>query len=324
MLLTADMTLARTRSGVQREVYLPTRPGEGQYRLERGEYLPDIHGDYRRVIATDDLQSITGYDGRQRLTASWRPEFAGWRWTIESRTERIARHDPTQFRPLPWLAPWRRSSWAAAAGSRAERYGYHRIGVRPDNTTELTLDYDLTHATESTNDVHDRRDRVGASARRSLDHDWYIEGQTDWEFRERQGVLNAPIDALARTWRLILGGTPHTGLTSSIEGRHRTDHDKISGGQTRLLGVRPRLQASLGALGVTIDNDCTWVTSESAPTSFSALLAEGRPSGFSVQETVEARWQLPGRVTLRSRLYADLRETGADRWRWELETIARF
>jgi hypothetical protein len=33
---------------------------------------------------------------------------------------------------------------------------------------------------------------------------------------------------------------------------------------------------------------------------------------------------LPGRITMKSRLDADLRQTGPDRWRWELETTAAF
>jgi hypothetical protein len=305
-------------------VYLPTRPGEGQYRLERGEYIPDINGDHRRVLTTDELQSISAYDGRQQLIASWRPTFAGWRWTLESRNQRIARHNSEEFRPVQWLAPWTAASWAPAPGSRGERHGYHRINARHPGGDEVTLDYDLMHATESANSARDLRDRIGAALRRPILANWYLEGRVERETRRRTGATAATVDATARTWRGTLGGTPRTGLSASVEGRHRTDHDQATGRTVRLTGLRPRVQVSRGGFGLNIDNDCTWVSTPDDQPAFSALLAEGRPMGFSLQESVEARWQLPGRITLRSRLFADVRESGADRWRLELETIARF
>ncbi|MEW5875602.1 MAG: hypothetical protein AB1752_10515 [Candidatus Zixiibacteriota bacterium] len=322
--LTADWSLAHTRSGVQREVYLPTRPGEGQYRLERGEYIPDINGDYRRVLATDELPSISAYDGRQQLIVSWRPVWAGWRWTVESRNQRIARHNPASFRPVQWLAPWTPASWAPAPGSRGERHGYHRVNARHPGGTEATLDYDLTHATQSESAVRDLRDRIGGALRHPLPANWFLEGRVEWETRFRTGTAVATVDATARTWRGTLGGAPRPGLSTSLEGRHRTDHDRATGRTVRLMGLRPRAQLSSGAFGLNVDTDCAWVSTPDDQATFSALLAEGRPMGFSLQENIEARWQLPGRVTLRSRLSADVRESGADRWRWELETIARF
>jgi len=322
--VTADWSLAHTRSGVQREVYLPTRPGEGQYRLERGEYIPDINGDYRRVLATDELQSISAYDGKQQLIVSWRPTWAGWRWTVESRNQRIARHNTAEFRPVRWLAPWTPASWALAPGSRGERHGYHRVNARHPGGTEATLDYDLMHATESESAARDLRDRIGGALRHPVLVNWYFEGRIEWEARRRTNAAAASVDATARTWRGTLGGGPRTGLSTSLEGRHRTDHDQATGRAVRLLGLRPRVQVSSGGFGLNVDSDCAWVTTPDELAAFSALLAEGRPMGFSLQESVEARWQLPGRVTLRSRLFADVRKSGADRWRWELETIARF
>ena len=320
----AELDLAYTRTGSEREVYLPTRPGQGQYRLERGEYVPDAHGDFRRVVGRSDDVQVSSYDGHQILSLLWRPTIRQWRWSFESRRDRLGRHDPNQFKPLTWLAPWTAADWASAPGARAERHDFHRIGVRPDTHTEVAVDYTADRTVFGIDAVRDRRDRFGATLKRHMTTMLFVEMSMELEQRRRDGGLATTVDADGTTQRLTLGGRAHRRIDWSLEGRRRIDHDHDADNAVRLLGLRPRLQASMGPLNVLLETDATWVNAETRLRTLSALLAEGRPAGFSLVEFCEVRWQLPGQVSLRSRFHADVREHEHDRWRWDVSTVARF
>ncbi len=322
--INAQMDLAYTRSGLEQEVYLPTRPGQGQYRLERGEYVPDAHGDYRRVVSRSDQAGPASYGGRQTIFGHWRPTVAGWRWGLELRRDRLARHDPNQFAPLTWLAPWTRYTWNPAAGARAERHDFHRLIARPNRQTELSVDWTSDRTVFGFDRVHNNRDRIGSTIRHDISNHLYLEAGGDLEMRERSGGIGSAVAAEAATIRLTVGGTPRKMMTWSLQGRRRTDDDHVSHVNVRLLGLRPRAQAGFGALTVLVESDLTWVQPQEGIGSFSALLAEGRPEGFSTVEFCELRWQLPGKITLKSRFHADIREVDNDRWRWDVQTVARF
>lgn len=320
----AEMDLAYTRSGSEQEIYLPTRPGQGQYRFERGEYVPDAHGDYRRVVARSDDASVSSYDGHQLLSAAWRPTIGNWRWSFETRRDRVGRHDPNQFRPLIWLAPWTGADWDSAPGARAERHEFHRASVRPDEMTEAGVDWTADRSVFGIDGVRDRRDRVGATLKRHLTGSFFVEGDWEYERREREGGASLAVTADGSTQRLTVGGRAHGRVNWSLEGRRRVDREQFSANTIRLLGLRPRVQGSLGPLNVLLETDGTWVHAELPAPTLSALLAEGRPPGFSLTEFCEVRWQLPGQVSLRSRFHADVRDLDSDRWRWEVSTVARF
>jgi hypothetical protein len=322
--ITTDMRLDYTRSAVEREVFLPTRPGEGQYRLERGEYVPDAYGDYRRVVSRDDDLGASSYDGRQKLAISWRPTIAGWRWTLESRRERIGQYTTTQFRPATWLTPWTSVDWALVPGARAERHDYHRLNARPTRGTELTLDWQSDVTVFGLDRDRNTRDRVGATARRQVTPRWYAQAATDYEKRSRTGGSLSSVSASAITHRATVGGAPVSGVNWSLEGRRRTDRERLNNQNIRLLGIKARLQIARGPFNILLDNDAAWVGEQSHLVTVSALLAEGRPIGFSLMEFCEARWQLPGKLTLKSRVTGDIRERSPNRWRWEIQTVAQF
>ncbi|GAB4318699.1 MAG: hypothetical protein Kow0074_08040 [Candidatus Zixiibacteriota bacterium] len=322
--INADMDLAYTRAGVEQEIYLPTRPGQGQYRLERGEYVPDAHGDYRRVVSRSDQQGPESYDARQTIYGHWRPTIGGWRWALQSRRDRLARHDPAGFSALTWLAPWTSYTWDLAPGARAERHDYHRLSVRPNAFTECSIDWASDHTVFGIDRVRNIRDRIGSTVRRDVSNRLYLEAGGELEVRERSGGSRLTVDADASTLRLALGGTPRPRVTWLLEGRRRRDLDHVSNVEVRLFGLRPRAQAVFGAVTVLVESDLTWVQPRTRGTIFSSLLAEGRPAGLSSVEFCEVRWQLPKRITLTSRFHADLREGDDDRWRWDVQTVARF
>jgi hypothetical protein len=322
--INADLRLLHGHSGAQREVYLPTRPGLGQYRLERGEYVPDAHGDYRRVLSqSDELDSDT-YDGEQRLSGSWRPNLGGWRWVFESQWEHLAQYDPARFRPGVWLIPWAGHESAYLYGSRAEQRNRLRVVAQPDQSTEFSVDWVKDKALirgESQDQTHEQ---LHLSVRRDLTPSLYLRGEAQQENRTRAGTGPAGISARATTLSATLGASQPAGVSWSVEGRRRTESESISDNAVLLWGVRPVVHSVIGPLTALMETDAAWVTSQQPQRILSALLAEGRPPGFSLTEFCELRVQLPGRITVKSRLNADLRENGADRWRWELETTATF
>jgi hypothetical protein len=320
----ADWRLIHGSSGARREVYLPTSPGQGQYRLERGEYVPDAHGDYRRVLAqSDDLNRDT-YDGEQRLSWSWRPDLGGWRWVFESQWERRAQYDPARFRPGVWLTPWTGRGLAILYGARSEQRDRVRITAQPDQFTEISADWVKNGAFVEGANQNQVLDQFRLSARRHFTKSLYLQGGVEQENRTRAAAGPAGISARATTMTATLGAAHSAGINWSVEGRRRAEYESVADNSVLLWGIRPLIHTVIGSLTILMETDCAWVLSQRPDRTLSALLAEGRPQGFSLTEFCELRIQLPGRITMKSRLDADLRQSGPDRWRWELETTAAF
>ncbi len=320
----ADLRLTRGHTGSQREVYLPTLPGQGQYRLERGEYIPDLHGDYRRVIAPADDTNLDTYDGEQRLLCVWRPNALGWRWTLESQIERQAQYDPARFRPGVWILPWNAHQSAYLRNSRSQQRHRVRVAAQPGQSTELSLGW-ISDKAVVTGDVQlDRHDRYQFTARRHLNDACYLQGAVSQDDRKRNLAGSTALASRATTLSATLGATPAVGVSWSLEGRRRTEREETLRNSIRLWGLRPSLHSTLGPVVLSAETDATWVSSPQQGSILSALLAEGRPVGFSVTQFCELRVQLPGKITIRSNLNADLRNQGPNRWRWELETTAAF
>lgn len=334
----ADMQLTRGSGGAQREVFLPARVGHGQYRFERGEYIPDPQGDFRRVLVDDPADGrTTAYDGSRRLSVRWRAKVLGWRMALESRRETKGRYAPRQFRPGLWLTPWSDLDRALLPGAQWMSGDYHLLTVHPDQATEIRVKF-----------VRDRRVvRSGASEshagrqvhrldtdvrlRRRLGRGVFAEGRTSFERNRRNGETVLPLAASAFTHAIMLGTVAAVGpgggalsASGSIEARRRRDREEWTRRSITLWGIRPTVRAHWGPVQLNLKTDATWVSAEGADQYLSPLLAEGRPLHFSLTETAELRWQLPGRVTLKARAFADYRQDGANRWRMEIETVARF
>ncbi len=321
--VSADLRLLYGRAGTQQEVYLPTPPGQGQYRLERGEYVPDVHGDYRRVVSMSDDAERSAYDSRQRLSGTWRFQTDGWRWTIESLRERQALHDPKEFRPGVWFIPWTDLGWALAFGARAEQRDYHSITARPNDAMEWIADWtgDRSIFGAGPRQMHDQ---FGLRARQRISPSLFIQTAAEFETRHRDAVYGAAVYSEGSVLHVTVGGAGQSQWDWSVEARRRSEREHHVNGAPALWGLRPRVRVSYGPLSALMETDGTWVKANQAQGRLSPLLAEGRPAGFSLTEFCEVRYQLRGHLMLTSRLNADMRQHGADRWQWELETTATF
>jgi hypothetical protein len=91
-----------------------------------------------------------------------------------------------------------------------------------------------------------------------------------------------------------------------------------------LWGVIPEARLRFGPFSANAIADLTWVRARSGDAPLSALLAQGRPYGFSVTHNWDVRCELPKRVTLKLKVYGDHRPRDADRWGMMVESIARF
>lgn len=320
----ASIRLTRGHAGAQSEVYLPTAPGQGQYRLERGEYVPDLRGDYRRVLATADGTNEDTYDGEQRIACSWQPLTFGWRWKLESQIERRAQYDPGRFRPGVWILPWNSHQSAYLLNSRSDQRHRLRAAVQPDRHTELSAGLTSDRAQVRGAGLNDRHDQYQFTARRNFNNLAYIRGEISQENRRRDRSGSSGLSSRATTFSAAIGAAPAVGLSWSVEGRRRSEREANLDNSVGLWGLHPSLRSGMGPFCLSIETDATWVTSERPGSVLSALLAEGRPAGFSLTQFCELRVQLPGRIAIRSNLNADLRNDGPNRWRWELETTAAF
>ncbi|HUU45972.1 MAG TPA: hypothetical protein VM118_09580 [Acidobacteriota bacterium] len=333
----AEMQLIRAGGGTQRVVYLPTRPGTGSYRYERGEYVPDPNGDYRRVTIDDDVVTQSAYDGTRRLTVRWRPTIGGWRVALESRRENQGRYTPRRFRPGHWLLPWEDHADAMLPGSYLTTGDYHLVSIQPDAATDV--DWQLArdrriagHDASGTAAAEiDTRLKTEVALRRRFQRRWFVEGAAAYETRRRTGGTFAPVTATGRTLAVTIGAANTIArtrdaatLAASIQTRRRIDHDDRTEARIGLWGVRPNLRVNWRGVRVNATTDATWVDAGTSTASFSALLAEGRPPGFSITESIEVYWELPERVTLKARVSGDQREVGSNRWRMNIETVARF
>jgi hypothetical protein len=324
----AQIQLTQLHAGAQREVYLPTRLGQGDYRLERGEYIPDPQGDYRRTIVEDEDATEAVYDGSRQLTVNWRPEFGGWHWTVDLSRRLDARYAPVVFSPAQWLLPWASEPEAIAPGARLSQHDDHRVSVQPRRQTRLSLTLSSDRQTipqqgSSAGGYDERSRRIESEWREDLTSIAYVSFGGQFQTQARRGVMVAPLDADARALRATIGVNPQTGMGFSVETRRRIDRDFTLTNHIALWGIRPSTRLHRGMLSASLTGDFTWVVANQALL-LSPLLAEGRPQGFSMTESAEVNMQLPSRLSVLLRLSGDQRRAEADRWRMYMETVARF
>ncbi|HWO56058.1 MAG TPA: hypothetical protein VNN55_00660 [bacterium] len=318
-----DADLAHRRAGAQREVFLPTRPGQGDYRFERGEYVPDPQGDYRRVWVDDEANFAAAYDAARAVQLSWRPRWRAWRIALESARRVDARYDADRFSPGRWLLPWEELNAALLADARLSARDDHRLTLQPRARTRLSLALMREKQVFNRAAANDesRLWRVDSDWREQLSRAIYLSGGLAYERRTRAAL--APLDADARTIAGTVGATPWEGVGLSLETRRRFDRELARGDNVTLWAIHPAARIARGALSATFASDFTWVAGVASGL-LSPLLAEGRPPGFSVTESAEIRLQLPGRISFNARLSGDHRPDASDRWRIHLESIATF
>ena len=325
-----DLELNRGRVGTQREVFIPTRRGAGEYRLERGEYIPDPNGDYRRLIVEEESQTRRAYESRRRWSANWRPRIGTVRLDLRALREINARYAPNQFRPEVWLLPWQEMSDAVLPGGFRSTLDHHVLTVYPDAASQIEwrLLRDLRTSAPGPSDIgpgsQSRRTTSQLGMRRQLDHAWYAAGRIELDNTRRFGSAGLTIDADATTFAASLGLRPSFSSGLSIEGRRRLDSDRHTKSATGLWGVIPEARLRFGPFSANAIADLTWVRTRSGDAPLSALLAQGRPYGFSVTHNWDVRCELPKRVTLKLKVYGDHRPRDADRWGMMVESIARF
>jgi len=325
--VSADFDLSHRRAGSQREVFIPTRPGQGDYRDERGEYIPDPQGDFRRVFVDDEQGDASAYDAAKNMRINWRPHWSGWRWTIDASRRIDARYAVNEFAPGAWLAPWAELAAALLPGARLMLRDDHRLSVQPRAQSRATITFSherqlLRPVVSDNNDDH-RQWRIEAEWREELSRLVYVAAVAQYHRRTRDGSLLALIDSDARALITTLGYSPASGLGLALETRRRLDREFAANQSLDLWGVRPSARVNIGALSGSLSTDFTWLTGGISGY-LSPLLAEGRPLGFSFTESAEVRWQLPSRISLNARLSGDHRPDEPDRWRMHLETVAAF
>ncbi|MEW5700834.1 MAG: hypothetical protein AB1792_01205 [Candidatus Zixiibacteriota bacterium] len=325
------MTLSHQSVGLQRERFLPTRPGYGQYRYERGEYIPDPHGDFRRVLVEDPDAGATAYQGDKHLVLSWWPEWQGWRWSVDLQRDVQGRYATATFQPGAWAVPWTTRESSLAPGAQLSVRDAHRVSARPDERTEISATFGrertvfapVTQAENAAANINQSR-RAEFRIRRAIGGGFSLESTARYERRERGGGTSGAWDADARTLLAAVRSQAQRAISGSLESRYRHDREFRLGGGAFLWGVNPGTQLRLEHWTVSAQTDLTWVAATNASRLLSALMAEGRPLGFSVTESAELRWQLPGRVTLNARLSGDHRPDEPDRWRIDVESVARW
>jgi len=325
--VTASADLAHRTAGAQREVFIPTRPGQGDYRYERGEYLPDPQGDYHRVFVDDEDGGVSAYDATKNIRVNWRPNWQGWRWTIDASRRVDARYSSSAFAPTDWLVPWAEMATALMPGARLTLRDDHRLSVLPRSQSRITVllahEHQLFRSASAERDDDQRAWRVESEWREELNAKSYVAAGAQYHRRTRDGIPSASIDSDARALLTTFGITPTQGVGVSVEARRRLDREFDSGDLLTLWGLRPSARINLGALNGSVSTDFTWLDGH-IPGYLSPLLSEGRPYGFSFTESLELRWQLPSRISLNARVSGDHRSNEPDRWRMHLETVATF
>lgn len=325
--VSADVDLSHRIAGTQREVFIPTRPGQGDYRLERGEYIPDQQGDYRRVFVDDENGDEKAYDARKSIRVNWRPNWQGWRWAFDASRRIDARYSSASFAAVDWLVPWTELSDALLPGARLTLRDDHRLSVHPRTLSRMTVllvhEHQLFRSAHSTRDDAQRFWRIESEWREDLSAKAYIAVATQYHRRTRDGSPLSAIDSDARALLTTFGISPAQGVGVSLEMRHRLDREFTSDDLLTLWGVRPSTRVNIGAFNASLSTDLTWLDGESIGY-LSPLIAEGRPLGFSFTEAAEVRWQLPSRISLNARVSGDHRPNAPDRWRMHIETVASF
>lgn len=325
--ISIDADLSHRRAGAQREVFLPTRPGLGDYRYERGEYIADPQGDFRRVFVDDEAGDASAYDAAKHMRVNWRPNWNGWRWNFDLSRRVKARYAANVFAPGEWIAPWSYLSDALLPGARLMLRDDHRLTVQPRTRSRATVtlanERQLLQPMEQRSGDDQRHWRIESEWREELSSTFYFSVATKYQRRTRQGALLNSLDSDARALVTTIGYTPVAGVGLALETRRRHDREFALGQSWQLWGVRPSTRVSLGSFSGSFATDLTWLNGDSNIL-FSPLLAEGRPLGFSLIESVEVRWQLPSRISLNARISGDHRPDEPDRWRMQIETVATF
>lgn len=325
--ISADIVLTHRRAGSQREVFIPTRPGQGDYRFERGEYIPDPQGDYRRVYVEDEEPDASAYDAVKNIRINWRPNWQGWRWSIDASRRIDARYSTAAFAPTEWMVPWAELTGALASGARLATRDDHRITVQPRLQSRATVTFTHEHMiarpTGSANDDQQRFVRIETEWREEVSRKSYVAATAQFHRRTRDGSPLAAIDSDARALLMTIGHSPAPGIGVAVEGRRRIDREFAATQSLGLWGIKPTARISIGALSSSLATDFTWLDGEDSGY-LSPLLSEGRPLGFSFTESAEVHWQLPSRISLNARLSGDHRPNEPDRWRMHIETVATF
>ncbi len=325
--VSANADLSHRTAGAQREVFIPTRPGQGDYRHERGEYIPDPHGDYRRVFVDDEEGGASAYDATRGIRVNWRPNWKGWRWTIDASRRVDARYSAPAFTPADWLIPWTEMATALMSGARLTLRDDHRLSVLPRAQSRITVllahEHQLFRTQAARRDDDQRIWRVESEWREELSAKSYVAAGVQYHRRTRDGLLSTSIDSDARALLTTFGITPVQGVGVSVEARRRLDREFDNDGLLTLWGLRPSARVNLGALNGSVSTDFTWLDGDISGY-LSPLLSEGRPYGFSFTESLELRWQLPSRISFNARVHGDHRPNEPDRWRMHLESVATF
>lgn len=325
--ISADVDLIHRRAGSQREVFIPTRPGQGDYRYERGEYIPDPQGDYRRVYVDDEESDASAYDAAKNIRINWRPNWQGWRWSMDASRRIDARYSTAAFTPTSWMVPWTELSDALADGARIATRDDHRITVQPRLQSRATVTFTHEHMIARpiglASDDNQRYVRIETEWREEVSRKSYVSATAQFHRRTRDGSPLSAIDIDARALLMTIGHSPAAGIGVAVEGRRRIDREFAAGQSLGLWAFKPTARIGKGALSSSLSTDFTWLDGDDA-SYLSPLLAEGRPLGFSFTESAEVRWQLPSRISLNARLSGDHRPNEPDRWRMHIETVATF
>ncbi len=325
--VTADLNLSHRLAGQQREVYLPTRPGQGDYRFERGEYIPDPQGDYRRVLVEDESDDASAYDAVKSLRLNWRPRWKQWRGSIDASHRIDARYAPSNFSAGSWFVPWAELDDAVLSGARLVTRDDHRVIIQPRDRSRATLLFALERqlgvASSGVEGERQQSWRCEGEWREDVSANSYVAIGALLQRRTRSGIAVSTIDSDARAALLTIGHSPVTGVGLSLEGRHRIEREFHAGQTLTMWGAKPKARVTIGGLSGSLTTDFTWLGGD-VTGYLSPFLAEGRPVGFSFTESAELRWQLPARVSLNARVFGDHRPHEADRWRMHIETVATF
>ena len=128
--------------------YIFVGSGQGDYRLDGGQYLPDPDGEYIRITETrgesqslsvgEKSHSVIVYPGRMAVGDAWKRILSQMAFRLK--TEIIEEMPGKDNRRLSWLLPWQSTS-GIAYNKRAIRENYQGLFFPASNFYVINLTY---------------------------------------------------------------------------------------------------------------------------------------------------------------------------------------